>query len=227
MSPQSFLLEDLFESVTTQDVQQLISWLAAPHAYETGPLQISRRSVADRRTRYLMTKVNELPRNAELLLHEDEGKANSLLWELAKRLRMMCVPHSTYSCCSILRGHLGTRMPISAASEDAVMICWKKKETNHSVTILRPQSLPADWDSSHWCIMLYWNPENQQRDGMQIQIFLCRKSSSRRQVWVHSHQRQNPLTWVCMMMISKCHQVVINLLMRDIRAIRGSQFLLM
>ena len=101
VSPQLFLLEDLFQSVTVQDVQQFASWLSTPQAYETGPLQASRRSVADRKTRYLMTKVNELPRNAEFLLHEDSGKANPQLWELAKRLRAMFVPHIILSCCSI------------------------------------------------------------------------------------------------------------------------------
>ena len=106
-----------------------------------------------------MTKVNELPRKAEFLLHEDDGKANPQLWDLAKRLRAMFVPHSIFSCCSVLRGHLGVRMPIAAATEDAVIICWKKKEKNYSVTVLRPQSLSKDWDPSYWCIILYWNPE--------------------------------------------------------------------
>ena len=66
-------------------------------------------------------KVNELPRGTEILLHEDAGKANPRFWEFAKRLRTISIPHVTFFCCSILRGNLGRRMPISATGEEAVI----------------------------------------------------------------------------------------------------------
>jgi hypothetical protein len=108
-------MDDLFELDT--DVAKVTSWLETPSIGQETPAPFARREVSDRRTRYLMTKANGLSRNAELLLHEDAGKANPLLWELAKRLRMVFVPHTIFACCSILRGHLGVRMPISAVGE--------------------------------------------------------------------------------------------------------------
>ena len=82
----------------------------------------------------IMVKINSMPRNTEILLHNEPWTPYiDELGKMALHLRKLYLPHQVFGKCSILRGTLGEFMSVRNVDDLACVVMWRKFDEKKTI----------------------------------------------------------------------------------------------
>ncbi len=160
----AFLLEDILELTFSHDKAEDLACLNSVFASATQELDVTDHFsfqeyvmatdclVVDDKTKHLMTTVNALPKNTEILIHMCQHlRLGRQLLEQCQALRQHWLPNHTYSRCSVFRGTWGTSAPVGSHGDESFVFLWKKNASIKTMSIYSTvefQSVQASLDPS-------------------------------------------------------------------------------
>ena len=108
--------------------------------------------VSDPVFKKLMVKINSMPRNTEILLHNEPWTPYiDELGKMAFHCRKLYLPHHVFGKCSILRGTLGEFMSVRNVDDLAFVVMWRKfdeKKQLYFVSMPSSHSFPENASKS-------------------------------------------------------------------------------
>jgi hypothetical protein len=129
-------MSDLLGCIATElDLKEVHAWTVSRSSgstFETAEgLSQPQGTQVKLHDKYLLSgtsTMDQLEPGTEIIIQQDRHLHINTWWTVAKLLRQWMLPTYHFEGCSVLRGTLGKRVPLTQCDDEAVIIYWDPKD---------------------------------------------------------------------------------------------------